>query len=89
MHCIPQATGNPLCVPAGNGQDYSSCTLQTQCAPPDVCGMGPTIPCCFHFCQVALGGADCLGPFDSCYSLTTPVYVNGQEYGICWDGMSC
>jgi hypothetical protein len=43
--------------------------------------------CCMAWCIVGLN--DCSSPFDTCTGLAPAVYVNGTEYGVCWDGFPC
>jgi hypothetical protein len=80
------ASGAPVCIPAGSNQDYSSCVDQTSCAPADECVNGTMMLCCLHWCNVALN--DC-GGLDTCTPLMPAVYVNGTQYGVCFDGFSC
>jgi hypothetical protein len=86
QHCVAQPAGSPVCQPAGSGFDYDPCTTRASCQPQDECANGGGGGCCLAWCNVNFN--DCLSGFDTCTPLNPPVYVNGVEYGVCYDGIS-
>jgi len=38
------------------------------------------------WCQVGLNNCS---NGETCTSFNTPVYIDGVEYGVCWDGLPC
>src|SRR5512139_3287479 len=88
QHCVPQAAGDPVCEAAGAGTDYQLCPNgRSECAPVYECVFDGLDSCCMSWCQVAAN--NCGSAFETCTGFTTPVYVDGVEYGVCWDGYPC
>ena len=85
--CVPEPSGPPVCDAAGAGGPYDHCSTRADCAPASECVSDGTDACCMIWCQV--GANDCANPSETCTSLGTPLYVNGVEYGVCWDGYPC
>jgi hypothetical protein len=89
QHCVPQTSGDPTCEAAGAGTAYALCPSgRSECAPVFECVFDGLDSCCMQWCQVGGGGAGC-GALETCTSFNTPVYINGVEYGVCWDGLPC
>jgi hypothetical protein len=87
QHCVPQTSGDPLCEVAGAGTDYQLCPNgRSECAPIYECVFDGLDACCMRWCQVAAN--DC-GGAETCTGFNTPAYINGVEYGVCWDGYPC
>lgn len=87
QHCVPQISGDPLCEPAGAGVDYQLCPNgRGDCAPIYECVFDGLDACCMDWCQVGLNNC---GGGETCTSFNTPVYIDGVEYGVCWDQLPC
>lgn len=86
--CFPEVAGlDPTCEPAGSSGVYDACFGPGECAPTTACidvGDPFAFPCCLLFCRST---PDC-GNAGDCYFFETPVYANGVEYGVCFDGIS-
>jgi hypothetical protein len=87
QHCVPQTSGDPVCEPAGAGVDYQLCPNgRGDCAPIYECVFDGFDACCMDWCQVGLNNC---GGGETCTSFNTPVFIDGVEYGVCWDGLPC
>ncbi len=87
MHCVAQPSGPPTCEAAGAGTAYALCPNgRSECAPIYECVFDGLDACCMQWCEVAQQA--CPGG-QTCTSFGTPVFVNGVEYGACWDGFPC
>ncbi len=87
QHCVPQASGDPLCEVAGAGTAYQLCPNgRSECAPIYECVFDGFDACCMRWCQVAAN--DC-GGAETCTGFNPPAYIGGVEYGVCWDSYPC
>jgi hypothetical protein len=86
QHCSPEPPGvDAGCSPAGSGQVYDPCLDGTNCTAVTACvdvGDPFALPCCLQYCRTA---GDC-GGLDTCYFFDPPVYADGVQYGVCFDG---
>ncbi len=77
------ASGATDCAAVGTS---NTCTATaTDCAPGNVCvnsGSGASYGC-FRWCRVGGPSADCAGTGGTCAGFSTPVLVNGRQYGAC------
>lgn len=81
---MPTPDNMPYCVgPVGVGMQYDFCSSSGDCSAAFECVGTGFSTYCMQWCT---SDADC-GPFDLCYALNTPVYANGIEYGVCYDGL--
>jgi hypothetical protein len=89
MHCVPtlDPAADPTCEPAGAGGPYVLCLDRSQCAAELECVNDGLDACCMTWCVLG-SGAGC-APSETCTALGSPLYANGQEYGVCWDGFPC
>lgn len=86
-HCVPQTSGVGQCLaPAGFGTQYATCFGPADCAPIYDC---ITTPYATSYCmQWCTSDVDCPGyPSDLCVGLDPPVYAQGYQWGVCYDGL--
>ncbi|MBW2458732.1 MAG: hypothetical protein JRI68_29810, partial [Deltaproteobacteria bacterium] len=87
-HCYPQPSGVPLCTPPVGAQThYDYCVSDADCDATSMCiNVGGTSAVCLQMCRVGFN-TDCGGfPDDSCSTLSTPIYVGSQQWGVCFTG---
>jgi Stigma-specific protein, Stig1 len=85
-HCVPQTSGVAQCLsPTGFGAQYGSCLGPTDCAAIYDCVTTPyATSYCMQWCS---GDFDCPGyPSDSCVGLDPPLFAQGLQWGVCYDG---
>jgi hypothetical protein len=89
MHCVPSldVSADPTCEPAGAGGPYALCIDRSECSPERECVSDGLDACCMTWCVLG-SGVGC-APSETCTELGAPLYANGQEYGVCWDGLPC
>jgi hypothetical protein len=89
MHCVPSLDPltDPTCEPAGAGGPYALCLDRSECSPERECVSDGLDACCMTWCVLG-SGVGC-APSETCTELGAPLYANGQEYGVCWDGYPC
>jgi hypothetical protein len=87
QHCLPQPNGIPICQgPVGSGGQYATCTTSGQCLAAYECvDTGGFLPCCLKWCA---SNADC-SVGNTCYTLSTSVFVGSTEFGVCSDSLGC
>jgi len=84
--CIPQSNSDPICSTAGYGNMFDLCIDFSQCLPGLDCVNDGVNSCCMAWCR--LGYNDCPNGF-SCVEVLGNPSINGQIYGVCWDGYPC
>lgn len=84
--CFPTTTGDTVCAgPVGGGGQYTTCVDNTACAAGYTCvDTGVSTAYCMEWCTSFL---DCPALLDDCVSLNPMVSADGQEWGVCYDGL--
>ena len=87
QRCLPQPNGDPVCTgPTGAGEQYTYCTASNQCDSIHECvPTGPNYSWCLQWCTA---DADCPNYYDQCWGFSPQVFVGGQEWGVCYNGVS-
>lgn len=86
QHCLPVEQGSvPECTPAGSAQHYGACLDNAECTAIAECidvGDPFALPCCLQYCR---NSGDC-GGLDDCYFFDPPLFADGVQFGVCYDG---
>lgn len=88
MHCVPQPAPPTTCEPAGAGGPYALCVTRSECGDVYECVNDGLDACCMKWCRLDGLGTGC-NLSETCTALGTPLFADGAEYGVCWDGFPC
>ena len=82
---MPQPQGVPICNgPTGGGLQYAYCSSRADCAGIYECTSTGTYAFCMQWCA---SDNDCPNDYDFCAPLAPAVFVGGQQWGVCYNGV--